>query len=50
MGLRKLEVRILVQEKIGTHGNPIIIVRCTHGTDFLGRKCSDLGVEMRMLF
>ncbi len=38
MGLRKLDVRILVQEIMRTPRNPIIIVRCTY---FLGRECSD---------
>ncbi len=41
MGLRKLDVRILVRDIIRTPGNPIIIARCT---DFLGRECSDLEV------
>ncbi len=41
MGLRKLDVRILVREIIRTPRNPIIIGR---RTDFLGRECSDLGV------
>ncbi len=41
MGLRKLDVQILVRELIRTPRNPIIIVRCT---DFLGHECSDLGV------
>ena len=38
VGVRKLDVRILVREIICTPGNPIIIVRCT---DFLGLECSD---------
>ena len=51
MGLRKLDVRILVRELIRTPRNPMIIQR---RTDFLGRECSDLGVggsaEIRTLF
>ncbi len=51
MGLGKLDVRIVVLEIIRTPVNPIIIVRCT---DFLGHKCSDLGVggsaKIRILF
>ncbi len=51
VGLRKLDVRILVREIIRTPRNPVIIVRCT---DFLGRECSDLRVggsaEIRTLF
>ncbi len=39
VGLRKLDVRILVREIIRTSGNPIVIVRCM---DFLGRECLDL--------
>ncbi len=42
MGLKKLDVRILVPEIIRTPRNPTIIVRCT---DFLGRECLDLGVD-----
>ncbi len=42
VGLRKLDVRILVREIIHTPRNPIIIVRCT---DFLAHECSDSGVD-----
>ncbi len=41
VGLRKLDVRILVPQIICTPRNPIIIVR---RMDFLGHECSDLGV------
>ncbi len=39
VGLRKVAVRILVQEIIRTPGNPIINLKCT---DFFGREYSDL--------
>ncbi len=39
--MRKLDVRILVWEIIRTPRNAMIILRCT---DYVGRKCSDLGV------
>ncbi len=42
MGLRKLDVHNLVREIIHTSGNPKVIVLCT---GFLGRECSDLGVD-----
>ncbi len=42
VGLRKLDVQILVCEIIHTPRIPIVIVRCT---DFLGHECSDLGVS-----
>ncbi len=42
VGLRKMDVQILVPEIIRTPGNPLIIVRCT---DIRGGECSDLGVD-----
>ncbi len=41
LGLRKLDVWILVREIIRTPKSPIVIVKCT---DFLGREFSDFGV------